>query len=178
MLCPVSAVGCRSVTLGPKRSPRGSWLRCSGFLSTPLRWSPLFAFSALAFAGSHSCKVRTQPRIGLPDAQKLSTGANGRTRRDYAQWGVCGLESASMQRHCQRWCLHRSLRSVPAVWGFGLCTAPKACGHRTPRAHLCNMPVARDKRQLSEATQKSTVINSCKYWQKFSFFLFRPGSEQ
>ena len=49
-----------------------------------------------AFEGIRSSSLRTQTRTGLPKAQKLSTGANGRTYRVYAQWGGCGLESAVM----------------------------------------------------------------------------------
>ena len=65
-------------------------------LGTPLRWSPLFAFSALAVVGSRSGKVRTQTRTEPRGAQKLSTGASkGRTRAMH-NGGGCGLESALM----------------------------------------------------------------------------------
>lgn len=131
VLCPVSAVGCRSVTLGPERPPKALCCSVQG-LGTPLRWSLLLAFSALAFVGSRSSQLRTQTRTGLPKAQKLSTGAKGRTYRGYAGWGVFGLESASMLRHTSFMVQHRSLRLLQAVWGFGLCTAPIAWADRTP----------------------------------------------
>ena len=86
VLCPVSAVGRRSVTLGQERPSEAFPCSVQGS-DTPLRWSLLFAFSAPVFVGSRSSRVRTQPRTGLPQAQKLSTGAKGRTYRGYAQWG-------------------------------------------------------------------------------------------
>ena len=87
VLCPVSAVGRRSVTLGQERPSEAFPCSVQGS-DTPLRWSLLFAFSALAFVGSRSSQLRTQPRTGLPGAQKLSTGAKGRTYKGYAQWRV------------------------------------------------------------------------------------------
>ena len=116
--------------LGQQR-PSGA-LPCSVQGSdTPLRWSLLLAFSALAFVGSRSSQLRTQTRTGLPRAQKLSTGANGRTYRGYAGlgsiWPRIGLNASPYLGVVQ----HRSLRSLPAVWGFGLCGAPLACSHPT-----------------------------------------------
>ena len=101
VLCPVSAVGRRSVTLGQERPSEAFPCSVQGS-DTPLRWSLLLAFSALAFVGSRSSQLRTQPRTGPPDAQKLSTGANGRTYRGYAQWGCMGLESALMHSPLSR----------------------------------------------------------------------------
>lgn len=80
VLCPMPAVGRRSVALGPERQRQ--MLSVAGFrvLSTPLRQSPLYAFLALAAVGSRSSKVRTRTRAEPRGAQKLSTGAaKGRT---------------------------------------------------------------------------------------------------
>lgn len=101
VLCPRSAVSRRSVALGQQR-PSGA-LPCSVQGSdTPLRWSLLFAFSALAFVGSRSSQLRTQTRTGLPKAQKLSTGAKGRTYRGYAGlgsiWPRIGLNASPYLR--------------------------------------------------------------------------------
>lgn len=63
VLCPVSAVSRRSVTLGQERPSEAFPCSVQGS-DTPLRWSLLFAFSALAFVGSRSSQLRTQPRAG------------------------------------------------------------------------------------------------------------------
>ena len=63
VLCPVSAVGRRSVTLGQERPSEAFPCSVQGS-DTPLRWSLLFAFSALAFVGSRSSQLRTQTRAG------------------------------------------------------------------------------------------------------------------
>lgn len=46
-----------------------------------------FRVAGLLARVPRSSSLRTQTRTGLPKAQKLSTGANGRTYRGYAQWG-------------------------------------------------------------------------------------------
>lgn len=127
---PVSAIGRMVGHLG-QESPSEAFPCSVQGSDTPLRWSLHLALSALAFVGSRSSQLRTQTRTGLPRAQKLSTGANGRTYRGYAGWGVFGLESALMLRHTSFMVQHRSLTGLPSSWGFGLCGAPKACRHPT-----------------------------------------------
>jgi len=79
VLCPVSAVGRRSVTLGQERPSEAFPCSVQGS-DTPLRWSLLFAFSALAFVGSRSSQLRTQPRTG-PGVRRscLQAQTKGRT---------------------------------------------------------------------------------------------------
>lgn len=82
-LCPSLLDGAeRSLTGLSERYARQSQVQ--GCTSPPS--ASCFRVAGLLARVPRSSSLRTQTRTGLPKAQKLSTGANGRTYRGYAQW--------------------------------------------------------------------------------------------
>lgn len=136
VLCPVSAVSRRSVTLGQERPSEAFPCSVQGS-DTPLRWSLLFAFSAPAFVGSRSSQVRTQSRTGHRarrsclrarpmDVQGLCTMG--------VMWPRIGRNALAIVRggDCTR-----SLTGLPSSWGFAFWAITIACWHRNSPKRCC-----------------------------------------
>lgn len=127
VLCPVSAV---SRSVGHIRAGKTvlEAFPCSVQGSnTPLRWSLLLAFSALAFVGSRSSQLRTQPRTE-PRARRSCLRARPRDVQGLCRfgeyWPRIGLNAPPYLVHGD--CTEAS-RRFQASWGFGLCGVPIAC---------------------------------------------------
>ena len=162
VLCPVSAVGRRSVTLGQERPSEAFPCSVQGS-DTPLRWSLLFAFSALAFVGSRSSQLRTQTRAGHRarrsclrarpmDVQGLCTMG--------VMWPRIGLNASPLSEMVLEQKPHRTAIS----WGFGLCGAPIAWGHpkrKTAPKQCLRAALRKENTHLMLMQDRQTAVVLC-----------------